>query len=148
MSTLGPDVQSARTGGPAGRPAAEPLRGANWVLFAGIMLMLMAILNVIWGIAAIDNSSFFVNDTNYILSDLKTWGWVALGIAALQAIAAFSIWKGGVFGVWFGIAAASVNAISALMAIPSYPFWSLAIFAIDIMIIYGLAAYGGQRRPV
>jgi hypothetical protein len=148
MSMPDPGLQATSATGPASRPATEPLEGANWVLFAGIMLMLMAILNVIWGIAAIDNSSFFVNDTNYILSSLNTWGWVALGIAALQAIAAFSIWKGGLFGVWFGIAAAGINAISALMAIPSYPFWSLAIFAIDIMIIYGLAAYGGQRRPV
>jgi hypothetical protein len=148
MSTLDPHLQATRTGRPAGPATGEPLQGANWVLFAGIMLMLMAILNVIWGIAAIDNSSFFVNDTKYILSDLNTWGWVALGIAALQAIAAFSIWKGGIFGVWFGITVASLNAISALLAIPSYPFWSLAIFAIDIMIIYGLAAYGGQRRPV
>jgi hypothetical protein len=148
MSMPDTGMRATSGAGPANRSAAEPLSGANWVLFAGIMLMLMAILNVIWGIAAIDNSSFFVNDTNYILSGLKTWGWVALGVAALQAIAAFSIWKGGLFGVWFGIAAASVSAISALMAIPSYPFWSLAIFAIDIMIIYGLAAYGGQHRPV
>src|SRR5215218_4074380 len=91
MSMPDPGLQATSAAGRASRPAPEPLRGANWVLFAGIMLMLMAILNVIWGIAAIDNSSFFVNDTDYILSSLNTWGWVALGIAALQAIAAFSI---------------------------------------------------------
>jgi hypothetical protein len=32
------------------------------------------------------------------------------------------------------------------MSIPAYPFWSLAIFAVDILVIYGLAAYGGQHR--
>ncbi|HEY6760683.1 MAG TPA: hypothetical protein VI318_14390 [Baekduia sp.] len=112
------------------------------------MLMLVGILNVIYGIAAIGDSTFFVNDTKYILSDLNTWGWVMLGLGALQAIAAVSIWNGNRFGVWFGIAVAAANAIGALLSIPSYPFWSLAIFAVDILIIYGLAAYGGQRRPL
>ena len=34
------------------------------------------------------------------------------------------------------------------VSIPAYPFWSLAIFAVDILIIYGLSAYGGQHRPL
>jgi hypothetical protein len=32
------------------------------------------------------------------------------------------------------------------LAIPAYPFWSLAIFAIDVLVIYGLTTYGGDRR--
>ncbi len=35
-----------------------------------------------------------------------------------------------------------VNAIVQLMMIPAYPFWSLSIFAMDILAVYGLAAYG------
>jgi hypothetical protein len=27
-----------------------------------------------------------------------------------------------------------------------YPFWSLAIFAVDVAIVYGLAVYRGQGR--
>ena len=41
----------------------------------------------------------------------------------------------------FGIGAASLSMIGALLSIPAYPFWSLAIFGIDILIIYGLATY-------
>ena len=106
----------------------------------------LAVLNIIWGIAAIDKSQFFVANTEYILSDLKTWGWVVLIIGAVQLIAAFSIFRGGSFGRWFGIAVASVNAIVALLTIPAYPFWSLAIFALDVLVVYGLATYGGDRR--
>jgi membrane protein implicated in regulation of membrane protease activity len=46
---------------------------------------------------------------------------------------------------WFGILVAALSSIGALLSIPAYPFWSLAIFAIDVLIIYGLAAYGGRR---
>jgi len=112
------------------------------------MLMLVGILNVIWGIAAIGDSSFFINDQKYILSNLNTWGWVTLILGAVQIGAAYSIWNGNQFGRWFGIAVAGLSAIGALMSIPAYPFWSLAIFAVDILVIYGLAAYGGQHRPV
>ncbi len=122
--------------------------GAGWVMFAGIMLLIVGVLNVIYGIAAIDNSKFFVHatETQYILSGLNTWGWVTLILGALEIIAAFSIWAGGAYGRWFGILIASLSAIGALLSIPAYPLWSLAVFTIDILIIYGLAAYGG--RPI
>jgi len=122
------------------------VEGSGWVLFSSIMLGLIGVLNVIYGLAAIDKSSFFVANTKYILSDLKTWGWVLLIIGVVQLFAAVSVWRGGSFGRWFGIAVASLNAIAALMSIPAYPFWSLAIFAIDVLIIYGLTTYGGDRR--
>jgi len=120
--------------------------GPGWVMFAGIMLLIAGVLNVIYGIAAIDNSKFFVHatETQYILSGLNTWGWVTLILGALEIVAAFSIWAGGGFGRWFGILVASLSAIGALMSVPAYPLWSLAVFTIDILIVYGLAAYGGQ----
>ena len=126
--------------------SSYPPEGSGWVLFAGIMIMMVGVLNIIWGIAAIDRSSFFVQDAKYVFSDLRTWGWIILVLGGLQFAAAFSIWAGGSIGRWFGIAAATVNAIAALLSIPAYPFWSLAIFAIDVLVIYGLAAYGGDRR--
>ena len=125
----------------------EP-QGAGWLLFAGIMVSIAGILNIIWGIAAIDNSKFFTANATYILSDLNTWGWVVLVIGVLQLFAAFSIWAGGQYGRWFGIVAAGANSIAALLTIPAYPFWGLCLFGIDLLVIYGLAAYGGQRRSV
>jgi hypothetical protein len=140
MSTPGRGVQEAQ--------GAFDEAGGGWILFAGIMLMLVGILNVIWGIAAIGDSSFFVNDQKYILSNLNTWGWVTLILGAVQIAAAYSIWAGNQFGRWFGIGVAGLSAIGALMSLPAYPFWSLAIFAVDILVIYGLAAYGGQHRSL
>ena len=136
------------TSSPDGGVYADVEKGSGWLLFAGIMIMMVGVLNIIWGIAAIDKAQFFVQDTKFILSDLKTWGWIILVIGGLQLAAAFSIWAGGGYGRWFGIATATVNAIAALLSIPAYPFWSLAIFAIDVLVIYGLAAYGGDRRIV
>jgi hypothetical protein len=43
----------------------------GWWIFAGILLGISGVLNVIWGIAAISESHFFVLNTHYILSELK-----------------------------------------------------------------------------
>lgn len=123
----------------------DDIRGAGWLTFAGIMVFLVAVLNMIYGIAAIDGSKFFIEDEKFILSDLNTWGWIVLIIGVLQLVAAFSIWAGGEYGRWIGVITAGVSAIGALLALPGYPFWSLAIFAIDILIIYGLTTYGGRQ---
>jgi len=137
---------SGTTSSPDGGVYADVEKGSGWLLFAGIMIVMVGVLNIIYGIAAIDNANFFVANQKYIISDLNTWGWVLLIVGCLQMLAAFSIWSGGGYGRWFGIAMASVNAIAALLAIPAYPFWSLTVFTLDILIIYGLACYGGGHR--
>jgi hypothetical protein len=116
---------------------------SGWVTFAGVMLFIVGVLNVIYGIAAIGDSKFFVQDQEYILSNLNTWGWVTLVLGALQFFAAFSLWSGGLYGRMVAILAASLSAVGALLALPAYPFWSLAVFAINIIVIHQVAKYGG-----
>jgi hypothetical protein len=114
-------------------------RVTGWWVFAGMLLGIGGALNVIYGIAAIGNSKFFTENATYILSNLNTWGWIALVIGVLQFFAAFSLFSGGGFGRWIGIAAAALSAIAALLSIPAYPFWSLCIFALAIIVLYELA---------
>jgi uncharacterized membrane protein (DUF2068 family) len=124
---------------------SEPAHGFGWVLFAGIMLMIVGSLNVLLGVAAVSNSAFYVHDANYILSDLKTWGWILLVIGVVQFCAAFAIWAGTEWGRWIGVLSASLNAIAQLLFIPSAPLVSLAVFSLDILVLYALLAYGGHQ---
>ena len=55
--------------------------------------------------------------------------------------------SGAQWARWFGIFVAAVNAIGQLAWMQSYPWWSIAIFTVDILIIYALTVYGGKRRP-
>jgi hypothetical protein len=130
------------------RPAAytDEATGGGWITFAGVMIVLVSILNIIDGIAAISKSSFFVGNAHYVFSDLKTWGWIVLAIGVLQMLVAFGVWAGSNLARWTGIAIVSLNAIAQLLFIPAYPFWSLSIFTLDVLVIYGLAAYGGRPR--
>ena len=114
-------------------------RVTGWWVFAGILLAIAGVLNIIWGIGAISDAKFFIADQKYIISSLHTWGWVTLIIGVVELIAAFSLFSGGGFGRWIGIFAAALASISALLSIPAYPFWSLCIFALSIIILYELA---------
>jgi hypothetical protein len=117
---------------------------SGWITFAGVMLFIVGVLNIIYGIAAIGDSKFFIQDQKYILSNLNTWGWVTLALGLLQLGAAFSLWSGGLYGRIVAIVATSLGAIGALMSIPGYPFWSLAIFALNIIVLYQVTMYGSE----
>ncbi len=121
-------------------------RGYGWVLFAGVMISIVGIINFIYGIAAIANSKFYVGGAVYIISELNTWGWVIMFTGVVQFIAAMGIFMRAQWARWVGVATAGVNAIIQLIFIPAYPLASLAIFAIDILVLYGLLAYGGRSR--
>ena len=111
------------------------------------MILIVGVMNVIYGIAAIDNSTFFIQDARYVVfSDLNTWGWILLVVGAVQLVAAFGIWSRTAWGRWIGIISASCNAVIQLLFISSFPAASLALFALDLLVIYGLAAWA-HREP-
>jgi len=120
-------------------------RGSGSAFFASILLMVAGTVNIIYGIAAISDSKFFVGQTRYVFSSLHTWGWVTLLLGILAIIAGLSVVRGGVFGRTIGIFVAGLAAIGALLGVGgTYPFWSLGVFAMCIVIIHGLAVYNPE----
>jgi hypothetical protein len=52
------------------------------------------------------------------------------------------------FARWLGVAFAFFDALAQLLMIQAYPFWSLALFGLDMLAIYGLVVSGGRTyRP-
>ena len=115
------------------------------VTFAGAMIMIAAVLNLLYGIAAIDTASFFVNDAEYVFADLQTSGWLVLVLGVVQVFAALAIWRGTPWGRWFGVARRA-RTDPADAGIPAAPVLAMTILTMDIIVIYGLLAYGGRRR--
>ena len=123
------------------------MRGAGRVIFAAMLLLIAGTLNIIYGIGALDDANIFVNDTRFILDDLNTLGWVLIILGVVQVIAGFSLMAGNTFGRVIGIIAGSLGAIGALLSIGgSYPWWSLAVFALCVYIVHGLIVFGEDQR--
>lgn len=143
--TAPPPQQSQRSEQQYGEHEYEE-RGYGWLMFAGTMIAIVGVINFIYGIAAIDKSTFYVGNAQYVISDLNTWGWVIMFTGVLQFCAGIGIYMRAQWARWVGVATAGVNMIIQLIFLPAYPLLSLAIFAADILVLYGLITYGGRER--
>ena len=122
--------------------------GENYwmIVFAAVLLWVVGFFNVIDGTAALAKSSVFIGSARYVIGDLRTWGWVALILGALQVLAGVGVLAGNQVARWFAVAAIGLNALGQMYFIPSYPFWSLLIIAMDVVALWGLCAYGSREN--
>jgi hypothetical protein len=120
--------------------------GRGWIIFAGAMLALVGALNLIYGIGAVSNSHVFVRHTEYVLGNLHTWGWARIVIGVAQIVIAFGVWAATEWGRWLGVLAAALNMFVQFLAFSALPGLAIALFFADVIVIYGLLAYGGADR--
>lgn len=82
-----------------------------------------------------------------MISSLHTWGWITLILGIVQLTGGFSLFAGHIYGRVIGIAAAGIGAIGALLAVGgAFPFWSLGVFALCVIVLHGLIVYGEPLR--
>jgi hypothetical protein len=124
------------------------MRGAGRAAFAATLLVIAGVLNIIYGIGALDDANVFVNDKRYIFSNLHTMGWVLVVLGVIQLTGGISLFAGNAWGRIIGIVGGSLGAIGALLSIGgSYPWWSLGIFFLCLYIVHGIFVYGDERAP-
>jgi hypothetical protein len=111
------------------------------VRLALAMLLVGGTANALYGIVGLLEEEHFVPDA-LLFGGVTLWGGVSLVIGAIQFMVALLIWKGIPSGTSLGILVAALNAVAQMMAIGAYPIWSATVLAIDVLIIYALAAYG------
>ena len=122
------------------------MRGSGRVVFVAVVLLIVGTLNIIYGIGALADANFYVNDTRYVLTNLHTMGWVLIILGVIQLTGGFSLMAGNAYGRIIGVIAGSLGAIGALFSMGDHhPFWELCIFALCMWIVYGLIVYGPEE---
>ncbi|MBX5468341.1 MAG: hypothetical protein IRZ21_00395 [Thermoleophilaceae bacterium] len=116
----------------------ERPRGEGWVMFAIVYLGIVGVLNIIYGIAALENKQYF-NEGDLLWSSLRTWGWVAIVLGACQILVAGLIRARTVLGAMLGITLASFAFIASFLAIGAYPVWSVIAMVMEAFVIWALA---------
>ena len=106
--------------------------------FAIAMLLVGAAANGLYGLVGLMGDDHFVPD-DLIFGAVTLWGGVNLVIGAIQLMVAVLIRQGVPSGASLGILIAGINAVAQMMAIGAYPFWSVTVLAVDVLIIYALA---------
>lgn len=126
--------------------SAEPSasRGENWLAFVVVLFVVLGCFNLIDGLAALVQDSYFHAD-ELLFGDLTLWGLLYLGVGALQLVSAWLIHRGSDFGALLGVALAALNAVVALLSLGAYPVWSVMILVLDGLVIYALTVHGTGR---
>ena len=138
-ATVGPsgiDREAARNEGTA-------IRGAGRAAFAATLPLIAGTLNVIYGIGALDSANIFTDERRFVLTNLNTLGWVLIALGVVQITGGLSLFAGNTYGRIIGIVGAGLGALGALFSIGgANPWWSLAVFALCVYVLYGLIVVG------
>jgi len=130
-----------------GSSFAEP--GYGWLFFAGSMMGIAGIMRVfdgIWALRANDTAEKLTG--GFLGTSLSTYGWVWIILGAILIVSSFMILNKSQFARWIGIIGGALLAISAIWWMPFYPVWSLMYVFVGVLVVYGLAVYGGRdARP-
>jgi len=132
------------------RTAGEtrPSGWVGWIVFAGIMMMVLGAFQVIEGLVALFNSGFYVvAESGLVVNvDYTAWGWIHLIVGVLAILIGGGVLAGNTAARMGGIALAAISAIINLAFIAAYPVWAVVVIAIDVIVIYALAVHGREMR--
>lgn len=113
--------------------------GGGWFTFAGVMFVISGASNLLWGFAALDRKQYLPED-GLLFSTLDLWGWISIIWGAAALLGAWLLLNQMRSAVVYGVSMATLSAIFWLFAMPVLPIWSLAIIAIDVLIVFGLVS--------
>ena len=117
----------------------------GFVVFAGVMMMLIGTFHAFTGLAAIIQNEFFVVGRNYAYElDVTAWGWLHLIFGAIVAAAGYGAFSGATWARVVRITLAAISAIGNFFFVPYQPVWAILIIALDVLVIAALTAYSPQ----
>ncbi len=113
----------------------------GWSAFAGVMLIIIGVMDVIQGLVAIVNDEFYVIGQGWVLElDITARGWIHLILGIVLILSGVGIFSANLAARTVGVVVAGFAAIVNFAWLPYYPVWS--IIAICIAIIWALTAHG------
>jgi hypothetical protein len=114
--------------------------------FAGTMMILIGVFQVIAGLAAIFEDEFFIVTENYLFDlDVTAWGWIHLILGVVLIFGGYAVFQRKVWGATLALVLAVLSAIANFFFIPYYPFWSLLLIAMAIWVIWSLTRPGALQ---
>jgi len=115
----------------------------GWTSFAGVMMIIVGVMDIIQGIVALANDTFFVVGEEWVLQfDATTWGWIHLLLGIVLLLSGFGLFTGNVLARTVGVIVAALAIVANFAWLPYYPVWSIILIGISIAIIWALTAHG------
>lgn len=126
----------------------SPAAAAGWVIFAGVIMFVVGVFDVIQGLVALFKEEVYVIPASGLVvsTDFTTWGWILLIWGIVMILAAMSLFAGGQAGRWFALVVVAVNMIGQFAWFPAYPLWSLVVIGLSAGVLWALTAGWSSLR--
>jgi hypothetical protein len=119
----------------------------GWVYFAGILMVITGIFQAIAGLTALLSPTYYaVGEKAVVAFNYNQWGWIHLLLGALIGFAGVAVINGSVWGRVIGVVMAVLSIIANFAFVGAYPFWSILVMVIDVLVIYALTVHGDEVR--
>ena len=137
------------------RPAATDVRyedertgWAGWVVFGGVMLIMMGAFQVTMGLVALFNDGFYAvrSDGLVVNVDYNTWGWIHIVIGLVGVLVGVGLMAGNMAARIAGVVIAFLSALANLAFTSAYPVWSALVIVLDIIVIYAIIVHGRELK--
>lgn len=118
-------------GGPGG-PAA----------FAGVLLVLVGVLDVVQGLVAVTSGSFFTVKSEYLKgADPSSWGWAHLVIGVVAVVAGAALFRGADWARGVAVIVATIGMFVNFLWIPYYPAGAIVLVGMNIFVMWAAFAH-------
>lgn len=125
----------------------SPTGWVGWGYFAGFMMMLLGFLQGISGLTAIFKKEFFVITPEHLIAfNVTTWGWIHLVLGIVIFMAGLELLRGATWARVVAAILAILSFIANMAFISAYPFWSITIMVIDVLVLYAVTVRGGELK--
>jgi hypothetical protein len=120
----------------------------GWIFLAAMIMVVSGALNLIQGLSALfrDEAYWVTLGGAVITFNITTWGWIHLVFGILLIVVGFLLMKGSTFARVLGIVLVALNLIAQFSWTTLYPFWSLILITVDILVIYALVIHGRELK--
>lgn len=109
---------------------------------AAIILVTVGLLQLFQGIAAVAEDEVFVVGVEYTYQfDFTAWGWIHIALGALMLAVGLALFTGARWARIATIVIASISILANFLWLPYYPWWSVLIIALDIVVIWAVTTW-------
>ena len=131
----------------AAKKKSSQIGPSGWAAFAGIILFVLGVFNVLYGLAALLNDGQVLVTNGYdgvIIWNLTTWGWIHLVIGAIMIATSIGLFTVKTWARVVAVIFCVLSAIAHIGLITAFPLWSILIIVLDVLVIYNLTVKGGE----
>jgi hypothetical protein len=131
-----------------GAPAATGWTG--WIVFAGVMLVMLGIFHIIEALVALFREDFYLVGSKGLAVhvDYAAWGWAHLILGVVAGLAGVGLLAGNIVARVVGVCVAVLSAVVNLAFVPAYPVWSIIIVTFDVLVIWAIIVHGSEMKSV